>query len=83
MILCDECSNWYHFECVGVTAKGAKKIKEYKCPTCKESKETSIICGRCELNFDPVNVTKGGFDSNICDSCYPGSLHVSLKKINS
>jgi hypothetical protein len=66
-----------------VTAKGAKKIKEYKCPTCKESKETSIICGRCELNFDPVNVTKGGFDSNICDSCYPGSLHVRLKIFDS
>jgi hypothetical protein len=36
MILCDECSNWYHFECVGVTAKGAKKIKKYKCPNCLE-----------------------------------------------
>jgi hypothetical protein len=36
MILCDECSNWYHFECVGVKAKEAKKIKEYKCPNCLE-----------------------------------------------
>jgi hypothetical protein len=47
MILCDECSNWYHFDCVGVKAKELKKIKEYKCITCLDHQKNSTK----EVNF--------------------------------
>ncbi|KAI8816843.1 PLU-1-like protein-domain-containing protein [Fimicolochytrium jonesii] len=35
MIGCDQCSGWFHFGCVGLTAEEAEKIDEYVCPPCR------------------------------------------------
>jgi hypothetical protein len=42
MIQCDECSNWYHFTCVGVNSKEVKKMKEYKCSSCLNQKISNV-----------------------------------------
>lgn len=36
MIGCDECEEWFHGDCVNITAQFAKKIQNYYCPPCKE-----------------------------------------------
>lgn len=37
MIECDLCDEWYHGECVGVTAELAGTFTWYHCPTCQRS----------------------------------------------
>ena len=36
MVGCDQCDNWYHGDCVGVTKEAANTLTEYLCPRCKE-----------------------------------------------
>lgn len=36
MIGCDQCNEWYHGDCVGITEKEAKCILQYFCKSCKE-----------------------------------------------
>ncbi|GAM25068.1 hypothetical protein SAMD00019534_082430 [Acytostelium subglobosum LB1] len=36
MLACDECNEWYHGECVGVSEADAAAIKYYACAKCKE-----------------------------------------------
>ena len=35
MIQCEDCFEWFHGACVGITEKTAKKIKKYVCPKCE------------------------------------------------
>ncbi|KAI9341427.1 hypothetical protein BDR26DRAFT_860412 [Obelidium mucronatum] len=35
MIGCDFCEEWYHFQCVGLTAESAAAIDSYKCSVCR------------------------------------------------
>ncbi|XP_037727284.1 CXXC-type zinc finger protein 1 [Drosophila subpulchrella] len=36
MIGCDGCEEWYHGDCIGITEKEAKHIKQYYCRRCKK-----------------------------------------------
>ena len=36
MLACDECDEWYHGRCVGITQAIAKKYKKYVCAACRE-----------------------------------------------
>jgi hypothetical protein len=35
-IQCDQCSNWYHGECVNITPQVAAELDQYKCVKCME-----------------------------------------------
>ena len=35
MVGCDNCDNWYHGDCVGVSKEAASTLQEYLCPNCK------------------------------------------------
>ena len=43
MIACDQCLDWYHGKCVGITKKMGKDMEavgnEWRCPKCKEEEE--------------------------------------------
>jgi Zn finger protein HypA/HybF involved in hydrogenase expression len=45
MISCDKCDEWFHFDCVGITAKTAKRA--FLCPSCQQ-KEQNIVGQRDE-----------------------------------
>ena len=34
MVGCDNCDNWYHGECVGVSKEDANSLENYLCPNC-------------------------------------------------
>jgi len=36
MIACDECEEWYHGDCVGLTQQQSEKLSEWLCPSCNE-----------------------------------------------
>ncbi|KAI9103186.1 hypothetical protein DFS34DRAFT_356513 [Phlyctochytrium arcticum] len=36
MIGCDACGEWFHFQCVGLTADDAESIEVYTCPACEK-----------------------------------------------
>ncbi|WVQ95214.1 hypothetical protein IAU59_002308 [Kwoniella sp. CBS 9459] len=37
MIECDQCNDWFHFSCIGMTDDEAEKIQTYVCPGCESS----------------------------------------------
>jgi len=37
-ICCDLCEKWFHGKCVKITPARAEHIKQYKCPSCSDSK---------------------------------------------
>ncbi|KAL4225956.1 CXXC-type zinc finger protein 1 [Mactra antiquata] len=41
MIACDNCEEWYHGDCIGITEKDAQFIKQYYCDPCK-AKDPSL-----------------------------------------
>lgn len=49
-LCCDICEEWYHFKCIGIDARTAKKLPTYTCHRCnggtkenKKSKKTLLI----------------------------------------
>ena len=41
MICCDQCEQWYHGECVGISKGEADKMGRYQCDSCSgETTET-------------------------------------------
>ncbi|XP_032691339.1 CXXC-type zinc finger protein 1 [Odontomachus brunneus] len=42
MIGCDACEEWYHGDCINITEKDAKHIKQFFCIRCKEEDPTLI-----------------------------------------
>lgn len=36
---CDNCEEWYHGDCIGITEKDAKYIEQYYCVV-------SVFCGK-------------------------------------
>eukprot|EP00475_Leptophrys_vorax_P038850 TRINITY_DN69367_c0_g1_i1.p1 TRINITY_DN69367_c0_g1~~TRINITY_DN69367_c0_g1_i1.p1 ORF type:complete len:514 (+),score=121.76 TRINITY_DN69367_c0_g1_i1:169-1710(+) len=48
MIGCDICLDWFHAECVNVSAAEAKKIESYQCPNCKARMEEEAAAAAAE-----------------------------------
>ncbi|CAH1978378.1 unnamed protein product [Acanthoscelides obtectus] len=42
MIACDACEEWYHGDCIRISEKEAKNIKQYYCIRCKEEDPTLV-----------------------------------------
>jgi hypothetical protein len=46
MICCDQCLDWYHGKCVGITKKMGKDMEatgnDWRCPKCKEGAQLAI-----------------------------------------
>lgn len=40
MIACDACEEWYHGDCINISEKEAKHIRQYFCPRCCEEDPT-------------------------------------------
>ena len=35
MVGCDQCNDWFHGDCVGLTEEAASELEEYICPRCE------------------------------------------------
>lgn len=40
---CDDCEDWFHPACVGISAEVAESMDTYLCPTCKLSNHQSDV----------------------------------------
>lgn len=44
MISCDQCGEWYHGKCVGVTEQDANEEECYICQTCEKPGAFKLVC---------------------------------------
>lgn len=68
-IQCDECDEWYHGNCVGVTEGEGEKITSWFCHLCVGVKQHLVVgynpvCGRDEC--DELSVTESKYCSETC-----------------
>ena len=58
MICCDQCLDWFHGKCVGITKAQGKELeeagKDWKCPQCLEGKKRSAANDGEDLNVEPM-----------------------------
>ncbi|KAJ8939720.1 hypothetical protein NQ314_011006 [Rhamnusium bicolor] len=52
MIACDACEEWYHGDCIKISEKEAKLIKQYFCIRCKEEDPTLVTRWRTKKERD-------------------------------
>ncbi|KAG8083736.1 hypothetical protein GUJ93_ZPchr0016g2631 [Zizania palustris] len=50
MIQCEECSDWFHPSCIGMTIKNAKKLEHFFCQSCTAEN------GKMDENFHEATV---------------------------
>ncbi|XP_050524287.1 CXXC-type zinc finger protein 1 [Daktulosphaira vitifoliae] len=65
MIGCDACEDWYHGDCIGITRKQSKLIKQYFCDKCKSEDsslktifKTSISRSEYKEKIDQYDINK-------------------------
>nr|CAD7441395.1 unnamed protein product [Timema bartmani]CAD7453742.1 unnamed protein product [Timema tahoe] len=61
MIGCDSCEEWYHGDCINITEREAKYIKQYFCIRCQEEDPT------LETKFKPHKKKGEGHESRLSD----------------
>ena len=57
-IACEECDDWFHFECLGLTYKNIKKIEEEAPYICKAGIENQL----CQLP-ENLNINTDEFET--------------------
>ncbi|XP_072952477.1 chromatin remodeling protein EBS-like isoform X3 [Typha angustifolia] len=58
MIQCEECSDWYHPSCIGMTVEKAKKLEHFFCETCstengKKTEDSPNASRQSEKKVEP------------------------------
>lgn len=74
MIGCDNCDEWYHGNCIGITKQEAKKIKQYFCHACQEKnpelhtkyKKTK---DHCEVGREEIPKKRSSRRCGECTAC--------------
>jgi ribosomal protein L37AE/L43A len=69
-IACEECDDWFHFECLGLTSKNIKKIEEeapYICKECIENqlyqlRLSSWLCTSFSIHGSMLSTNRSVFD---------------------
>ena len=87
MIGCDRCEEWYHGDCISITAEYAKKIRQFYCLSCREKepgleivyneKKPSKKKQSDRIDFSP-DVKKKRYDDSGSD--FEAELDSELKK---
>ncbi|XP_018568188.1 CXXC-type zinc finger protein 1 isoform X2 [Anoplophora glabripennis] len=55
MIACDACEEWYHGDCIKISEKEAKLIKQYFCIRCKEEDSTLVTRWKTKRERDEAS----------------------------
>ncbi|KAJ8917400.1 hypothetical protein NQ315_002424 [Exocentrus adspersus] len=64
MIACDACEEWYHGDCIRISEKEAKLIKQYFCVRCKEEDPTLVTRWKTKRERDESNASAGAAQTN-------------------
>ena len=58
MLGCDDCGDWYHLRCVGVTASFARNAKHYTCQACQAAKGDVFKLNKPEVVYKQIHRTR-------------------------
>eukprot|EP00039_Didymoeca_costata_P018008 m.331728 g.331728 ORF g.331728 m.331728 type:complete len:1565 (+) comp16789_c0_seq1:290-4984(+) len=58
MILCDECNDWFHLECLGLTDAEINESEEYYCPSCQEARNAKAKPNPANTFLTPVDLAR-------------------------
>ncbi|CAG7816473.1 unnamed protein product [Allacma fusca] len=68
MIACDNCEEWYHGDCIGITEQDAKYIKKYFCERCQEENSSLKIAYKSKKPpLQPTNKERRSKDKEKVD----------------
>ncbi|XP_050423649.1 CXXC-type zinc finger protein 1-like [Adelges cooleyi] len=68
MIGCDACEDWYHGDCIGITRKQSKLIKQYFCDKCKSEDPTLKTVFKTSLSRSENKEKNDQFDTSKLDN---------------
>lgn len=72
MIGCDECEDWFHGDCISITAEYANRIAHFYCLTCREKNPDLQIVFKKQPSsrkkpLEPVNESKRSYEEDDSD----------------
>ncbi len=53
---CDHCNEWYHGDCIGLTAEESNFIRSFYCSICRGNKSLDYMYTTNQLAFDNENL---------------------------
>lgn len=70
MIFCEECKEWFHGDCIGITRVKGSQISKYYCKECRSGKPSLKVVYKPEKKKMPeIAVKKPKRSSRMCGKC--------------
>ena len=78
---CDECDNWFHARCVGISEADAESLEVYTCPQCRAASNAAGAEVATQLFGSPSTSESGSDTASVGDADEADELNASRPRL--